>query len=104
MNGDPKTISFQVKNFGYELPGPRNSFGFELITESKVAHHLKEGEVTVCSAYVIKVVVFASRTNTLLNGAKPRRWRLLLPQEVRHKGHHSSHSEQQRRFMGYETR
>ena len=54
-------------------------FGFELITETKVAHHLKEGEVAVCSAYVIQVVVFPSRTNTLLNGAKPRSGRLLLP-------------------------
>lgn len=61
-----KTISGQPVHLGEKLPRPCNSILLEICCEAPIAKHLKEGVVVYILAHIIKVIMLASSTDTLL--------------------------------------
>ena len=45
IDGDVETIGGDLVDAGQELPGPGNSFAFEIVTKAEIAEHLEGGEV-----------------------------------------------------------
>ncbi|CAB4600310.1 unannotated protein [freshwater metagenome] len=103
MDRYPNTVSIEAQGLSHEFPTPRNRFGLEVITERKIAHHLKEDEVTLSAADIIKVVVFATGTSAFLNGGCPTVRRNLITNKVGLKRDHPCNGEQDRRIVRNQT-
>ena len=93
MHSDPQTVTIETEDFSDKLPRPRNSVGLEIIAETKVAEHLEEHEVSLCSANVVEVIVLTTSTNALLYCDSAVVWSNFITHEVRLEGHHSGHGE-----------
>src|ERR1700712_253386 len=64
--GDVQSIRTQTVDFCKKLPSVSNSLLFEVIAETPIAQHLKEGMMVAVFANIVEVVVLAPGTNTFL--------------------------------------
>ena len=76
---DPELLRRQTELLCKELPGPRGSFLFEVVSEREVPHHLEEREVARITDF-FKVL----GAETFLGGDGPGGWWLLLAGKVRY--------------------
>ena len=51
----PEPVNRHVKVFSNKLPGPGDSFFFEIITKGKISHHFEEGTVSVSEPHVFDI-------------------------------------------------
>ena len=93
VHGDPQLITVKTKHLGGEFPSPRNGLFFEVVTETEVAKHLEEHEVSLSATYIVKVVVLATCPHALLHTHCTIEWGGFLADEVRLERHHAGHRE-----------
>ena len=55
INGSPELILWKFQNLSQELPCPRNSLLFEVITKGEISQHLKIGLMTSSTANILNV-------------------------------------------------
>ena len=104
MHGDPQTLRGEAQNIDDELPRPGNGLRLEVVTKTKIAHHLEEGEMTAGTPYLVKVVVFSACSHTFLNSHGPIEGCGLFPGEVGLERNHPRHGEKQGRVVGNKAR
>ena len=88
-------LGVDTKDIRTQLPGPLNRLLLEVITERKIAEHLKKRVMPRRTAHVFDVV----GANALLATGGPRRWPLLLPEKDRLKRQHPRNREQDRGIL-----
>ena len=96
VNGDPELVAIKTKNLGDKLPRPRDCIGLEIITKTKVAHHLEEHEMPLGATNVIEVVVLSTSTRTLLHTDSALVRRSFVANKIWLERHHSRNGEQDR--------
>jgi hypothetical protein len=64
VNGYPEPLLRQFQIIGNKVPGPENSFLFEIIADTEIPQHLEEGKV-----FAITNRIYISCTKTLLTGS-----------------------------------
>jgi hypothetical protein len=80
-----------------QLPGPPDSFFLKVITKAPVAEHLEKRVVVGIESDVIKIVMFATRSDTLLSVGSTGWpiWNLFLSQEKGYELVHAGVREQE---------
>ena len=89
IDREPEPFDRQFKDFGQKFPRHRDSFGFEVIAERKVAQHLEERMMARGWADFFEVIVFARDAQTLLCGSGAGVWSLLEAEEGVFELHHA---------------
>ncbi|CAB4603899.1 unannotated protein [freshwater metagenome] len=104
MAGDPEQFWIDTKEIGDHVPGHRDGFMFEVVTEREVAEHFEKRKMPGIAPDLFKIGILAASANTLLNcGGPTERW-LLFAEEVGLERHHSSDSEEKIRIVRNEAR
>ena len=91
IDGRVKPVGFQTHHFGQKLPAIGNGFFLKIVSERKVAQHLKIGAMAVRLADVFNV----AGADALLAGGHPVAGRLLLPGKPGFHGRHAGVDKQQ---------
>ena len=89
IDREPEALDRQFKDFGQKLPRHWDGFGFEVITERKVAQHFEERMMARGWTDFFEVVVFARDAQTLLCGGGTGVWALFEAKEGVFELHHS---------------
>ena len=100
VNRHPEAARVEAQVVGHELPGVGAGLGFEVVTETEVAHHLEEGQVAAGPTHLVEVVVLAAGPHALLDGHRPEPGGGLFAHEIRLEGHHARHGEQEGPIVG----
>ena len=104
VHSDPQLVTVESKNFGNEFPRPWDCVGFEIIAETKVAHHFKEHKMSLGTPNVIKVIVLATSTCALLHADSALVWRCFVTNKIRLERHHARNGEKYGRIVRDQAR
>ena len=103
VHGDPQLVAVESEYLRGQLPTPGNCLFLEVVTETEVAEHLEEHEVTLRATHIVEVVVFAAGPDALLHADCAVVRRGFLSHEIRLERHHPGHGEHDRRIEGNEA-
>ena len=84
---------------GQKLPGKINCLFLEIITEGKIAQHLKKCVVASGITDIVEIIVFAACAYTFLRTHRTRHIGLLVACKIVFERHHSRIREQKRRIV-----
>ncbi len=100
----PRRIDPKPVRRGQQLPRKGDRLPLEVIPKAEVPEHLKKRMVPPRKAHVLKIVMLASRTHTLLRARRPRVRPLLRAQKDILELVHPRIRKQQRRIIGRHQR
>ena len=100
IDSDPESASRQSKLFSKKFPRKLNSLSLEIITERKIAQHLKKRVMTSGIAHVLQIVVLATRSYTSLGTGRPGPIPLFISKKYVLELNHTRIGEQQSRIIG----
>ncbi len=109
VHRDPQLISVDAPaallgRSGDQVPAPRDRRLLEVVTETEVAHHLEEHEMSLRATDIVEVVVLATGAGTLLRGRCTLERRLLVANEVVLERHHAGNVEEHRGIVRNQAR
>ena len=99
VDGNQKFVFPEAKIPGQQSPGMIDRLFLEIVSETEISEHLKEGVVARGVANIIEVVMFATGTDAYLRRRGTRISPLLLAGEDVLELHHAAIGKQQRRIV-----
>ena len=78
---DPQPLLGQPKDLSQKTPAKADGVAFEVIAETEVTQHFKEGVVPSGITHIFEIVVFTASTDTFLGSARTRIGTLLKTQK-----------------------
>src|SRR5690554_891748 len=104
MDGDPKALRRQLQYLGEELAGKADGVALEIIAETKVAEHLKEGVVPSGITDIFQIIVLAARAHAALSTAGTSVRALFCTEKNIFKLHHPRGGKQQCGIISWHER
>src|SRR5690606_24709450 len=98
--GEHQALLRQAKLLDEKVPGVRDGFFFEVVTEAEVAQHLEKCLVPWRRADGFEIVVLAADADALLNAGGPSVWPLVATRKNILELNHARVGEHQGRIVG----